>query len=130
MAPSNTSVLIAESPAIRRMIATALELHGFAPVCCEPEDAEAELRTATYRILITNSPVHVTRDQIPTVYLADDDIDFLDDLPPQARRLPKPFGVDQLMEVLRALLMVHAAARRTSAGREPARQLGRVQAGG
>jgi DNA-binding response OmpR family regulator len=110
-------ILVAEIPAIRSMIAVALEQQGFAPACCEPGEAEAELRKGKYRVLVTNAPVHLRSDQIPTVYLAADCMEFPQNLPPQSRVVAKPFGVDQLLDAIRMLLMVNPAGRRRPAER-------------
>ena len=129
MAPSKPPILVAEIPAIRKMIATALHQLGFSVDCCEPNHADAKLQAGRYRVLITNSPAHVRRDQIPTVYLAADHIECFYQLPAQTRIVAKPFGVDELLEALRALLMVNPAGYRKPVARELAARAGGVRAG-
>jgi hypothetical protein len=112
------------------MIAIALQQRGFDPTCCEPKDADTELRRRRYRVLITSEPTHLRRDQIPTIYLAPDSMEFVDDLPAHMRIVAKPFGVEQLVEMLWALMRMQSPVRRKLSALARVREASRFKAGG
>jgi DNA-binding response OmpR family regulator len=111
---SRLRVLVAESPAIRRLLARAFAQAGFAVVECEPAQARQRLEEGPFALLVTNWASHVCDERIgmPIIYLSSEPADIPDRMPPRARVVQKPFDVQGLLGCARQLLISNPAGLR------------------
>ena len=122
---SRLRVLVAESPAIRRLLVSAFAQGDFAVVECEPAQVRKRLAEGPFSLLVTNWASHVTDERIaiPMIYLSSEPADIPDRMPPRARAVQKPFDVHGLLGCARQLLVSNPAGLRkpvqTEAGPPP-----------
>jgi hypothetical protein len=111
---SRLRVLVAESPAIRKLLVSAFARAGFAVVECEPAQVRQRLGEASFALLVTNWASHVCDERIgiPIVYLSSEPADIPERMPPRARAVQKPFNLKGLLGCATQLLMSNPAGLR------------------